>query len=685
MRPVTECLKSRGRPFLVAALLVAALAWVYWPVHRHDFIGCDDPDYVWRNPHVQAGLTGPNVLWALTTFDASNWHPLTWISHMLDVQLFGLNPGSHHLVNGLFHCANTLLLLLVLRRITGAFWRSALVAALFALHPLRVESVAWVAERKDVLSAFFFLLTLLAYSAYARTKAGNTVDGARNSPNPQRPFRGKAQPATTPLVTKPSTDQTKPQKGALWYLMALLCFAFGLMSKPMLVTLPFVLLLLDFWPLGRVGPQWAVRSSRSGLSTFWGLIIEKTPFFALTAISSVLTFVAQSRGYSIIELDKVPVAERVGNAVVSYLIYLKQMVWPAGLSPFYPFPKAAPAGFVAGSSLALLALSTLAVRLRRKQPHLTVGWFWYLGMLVPVIGLVQTGLQAHADRYTYLPSIGILLAVVWGIADLCRRRAWLQRPVCLLSGVVLAMIGTAAHAQVRLWRNTETLFAYALTVTTGNALAHQNLGTVLLNQGRVEEAAAHAQEALRIWPNFAEAHGTLGLCLALRGRAGEATAEYRAALKAKPHLFIAHYLLANALSAGGHEAEAIEEYRAALEIDPSHTVALNDLAWILATNPDARLRNGPAAVALAERACRLSQFRVPLFLGTLAGAYAAAGRFADAETTARQAVELAAAAGQASLAQKNRELGELYHSGKSYTESRDAAAQTVSTPAGDSK
>ncbi|HOX57716.1 MAG TPA: tetratricopeptide repeat protein [Candidatus Paceibacterota bacterium] len=790
---------------LLGLLLAAATLAAFWPVIHHDFVNCDDQAYVYENPALVAGLSWPAVVWAFTTGYAGNWHPLTWLSHLLDVQWFGLKAGGHHFTSLLLHVANTLLLFVVLRRMTGALWRSALVAALFALHPLHVESVAWIAERKDVLSAFFFLLTLWAYARYAEggrlqagvwrlEEAGRIQESGADATHHVRPPQfcdGERAPRAAPTASS--------LQPAAFYCLALIFLALGLMSKPMLVTLPFVLLLLDYWPLRRL----RLSTLNSQLSALWPLLREKLPFFALAAASSVVTFVVQQRAGAVAAVEVLPLDLRLENAVVSYAIYLAKTLWPSGLAIFYPYRYELSSGLLAAAVLAMIILTVLALISLRRQPYLAVGWFWFLGTLVPVIGIVQVGQQALADRYTYLPLIGVFLGVIWALAD------WLGatpasgpgRRIALFGVAVLALMACLAltRGQVRYWQDSETLFRHVLAVTTNNALAHHSLGDILAKRGRIEEAETHFAEAVRIKPRYAEALSDLGLTRVMRGKLEEGIGLYRAAIAAQPGNWRTHHNLARALCLQGKFDEAVPEYRAALELEPgasetrgafaavlvqlgrtneacqvfeealklkpndaaSHfqyaslllalgqaeaaarhfeaalqwapgnaeahrrygllladsgktqealahlreavrlrpgaeahynlgtlllqqgqpeqaveqfrqslrlkpdvPAVLNDLAWVLAANASDGARNGAEAASLAERACKLTEFREPLLLGTLAAAYAEAGRFAEARSTAQRAIEAAQAAGQAELAARNRELLKLYEAGK---------------------
>ena len=525
--------------FIILFLIGATLA-VFWPLKNHEFINLDDDEYVTENPHVQAGLTLKGLSWAFTTTQASNWHPLTWLSHMLDCQLYGLKPAGHHLTSLLFHIANTLLLFLVLRRMTGAIWGSSFVAALFALHPLHVESVAWVAERKDVLSTFFWMLTMWTYIRYA-----------------ERPRLNR-------------------------YLLVLLSFALGLMSKPMLVTLPLVLLLLDYWPLRRFKSIHPFR-----------LVLEKAPFFALSAVSSFLTFFAQRSGGTVGSLEAFPLETRMANALVSYVSYIGKMIWPHHLAVLYPYPDILPIWQVAEAGLLLVGLSALVILAARRRPYLVVGWLWYFGTLVPVIGLVQVGLQAMADRYTYVPLIGLFIMMAMGVPD--NLAGWRHRRIVLAisAGLLLSIFMIVTRLQVYHWENAITLFEHTLAVTSNNSVIHNNLGVVLAQQGKTQEAIAHYTEALRIKPDYTDAHNNLGVALARQGKTQEAIAHYTEALRIKPNYAEVHYNLGNALARQGKIQEAITHYTEALKIKPDYVGAHYNLG-------NALVRQGKTQEAIAH-------------------------------------------------------------------------------------
>ncbi len=478
----------RARPVLPAVLLAALVFAAFAPVSGFHFLVYDDYSYITNNAVVREGLTAPGLSWAFTTFRSANWHPLTWLSHMLDVELFGLDAGPHHLVNLLFHLANTLALFLVLRGMTAATWRSFVAAALFAIHPLHVESVAWVAQRKDVLSAFFLLLALAAYLRYVR-----------------RPGPGR-------------------------YVVVAGCFVAALLAKPMAVTLPFLLLLLDWWPLGRM----TADDARPGLpANLPKLALEKVPLVALSGLSCAVTVVAQRAGGA---LDTaIPLWVRLQNALLAYAAYLGKAVWPASLVILYPHPGASvSAAKVAAAGLLLALLTAAAVRLAGRRPHLLAGWLWYLGTLVPVIGLVQVGTQAMADRYTYIPLVGIFVAVTWEANGLRERLRLRSLYPAVTAGLVLGALLVVACIQVRCWRNSVTVFRHAVALTANNWVAHIDLGWALEQEGNLDEAMLHYREAIRIAPGHPYAHNNLGYLLALRGRTGEAIAHFREALRLSP-------------------------------------------------------------------------------------------------------------------------------------------------------
>jgi tetratricopeptide (TPR) repeat protein len=715
--------------FGVSLLLALGVFLIFGRTFGHGFVNFDDDSYFSANYHVKAGLTWKGTLWAFQTGYASNWHPLTWLSLMLDAQLFGTGPAGPHLTNVILHAANSVLLFLLLRRLTGALWPCALVAAIFAIHPLRAESVAWISERKDVLSGFFFMLTLLMYVRYVEQ------------------------------------SRVQNSKFKVAYGLALLCFALGLMSKPMLVTVPFVLLLLDYWPLNRFGPS--ASNTRPIREQIFGLVLEKLPFLVLSLVSCVVTVLAQKQAIKSVEV--LPPALRLDNALVAYVTYLAQTLWPKNLAVYYPYFNI-PVWQTAAAG-ALLVFITLSVFLTaRRSPYFLTGWLWYLGMLVPVIGLVQVGGQAHADRYTYLPQIGFLLAIVWVVRDLTAAWRWRRPIMIVVSTGLIAALTASAWQQTSFWRNDESLWTHTIACTSGNYTAHDNLGYVLAAQGRTAEAIEHYQKALEInancaethnnlgtaflnlgqldkalgyyqqalalEPGFAEAHNNLGILLTRRGKTTEAIEHYRKAIELNPNraeffnnlgnLLVTlgrtteavplfqkalevdpdnakvHYNLANIAFAQGQWQEAIDHYQPALkqmpdsvhahyqlglalerrgqvaaaeaqlqrviELDPLHVTAINNLAWLLATSLEPSLRDGPKAVKLARQAVQLSNGLSPQIVDTLAAAYAEAGQFPEAVQTARRALELSAAQNNQALAEVIRSQLKLFEAGSPYHE-----------------
>jgi tetratricopeptide (TPR) repeat protein len=518
---------------LVCVALVVVILAVYIQVGNHEFVNYDDESYVTKNPHVASGITGKNVMWAFTSVHSANWHPITWLSHMADAQLYGMNPRGHHLTNVAIHIVSTLLLLLLLLRLTGALWPSAFVAALFALHPLHVESVAWVAERKDVLSAFFWFLTLITYAEF--------------------------------------TEKRKP---ALYFL-ALLFFMLGLMSKPMLVTLPVVMLLMDFWPLDRFRPG----DRETGLSQLFRrgitLIKEKIPFFACSLASCIVTMYAQTAAMS--DLDVVSVPLRIGNALIAYVKYIGNMLWPHDLAMLYPYPRSLPLWQAISSLLVLLLVSGATVRSGRKYPYLAVGWFWYLVTLLPVIGLIQVGSQSMADRYTYIPLIGLFVMAAWGVRDLTKNLPYREGILALLASAVIITSAALTWQQTGYWRDSMTLYRHTLLVTTDNYLIHYNMGLTLERQRDMDGAIREYQETLRINPGYKQAHGSLGTVLDGKGELDAAMQEYHEALLIDPDYKDVHNNLGLALSHKGDLDGAIREYREALRIDPDYKEAHNNL------------------------------------------------------------------------------------------------------------
>jgi tetratricopeptide (TPR) repeat protein len=545
------------------ALATVTLA-VYWPVTRHGFIYFDDPPYITDNPTVQSGLTWHGLVWAFQIGYAAYWQPLTWISHMMDCQLFGLNPAGHHFVNILFHIANVLLLFLLLNRLTGSMWRSAFVAAFFAWHPLRVESVAWAAERKDVLSGFFWMLTLLAY---ARAMTGEKCLVTKN---------GDAPAPVVPPVTR---------HRSLFYFLALLFFACALMSKPIVVTLPFVLLLLDFWPLNRFASPLPARKAVN-------LFIEKLPFFALAVADSLVMVMAQKENPSVWSLTELPMNFRIENALVSYLRYVAKTIWPVDLALIYPYPHHWPVVVVLMSAALLAAWTAFSLWRIKKSPYLAVGWFWFLGMLVPVIGITQVGMQSMADRFTYLPGIGLLIVLVWGADELFKRPE--QKKFLAVAGAVAltGCLGVTA-IQINYWQNDLKLFAHAVEVTTDNYPAEVCLGEALQRAGRRDEAFALYADAVRLQPDYPLAQFDLAMSLLERGNSLEASNHLAIAAQLSPHDAVLQYDFGLLLAQRGNPGEAAAFFRAALAAKPDFADARRQLNQVLnGTNSPSSPANG---------------------------------------------------------------------------------------------
>jgi tetratricopeptide (TPR) repeat protein len=549
--------------------LVAITVLVFAPIRHHPFFSFDDPGYVRDNPRVKDGLTWEAVKWAMTSGYFANWHPLTWISHMLDIQLFGLNPGPQHVVNLLFHVADVVLLFAVFFTMTKQVGRSAFVAALFAIHPMHVESVAWISERKDVLSTFFWLLTTLAYIQYVR------------------------------------------RRSARWYATVVVLFALGLMVKPMLVTLPCVLFLLDIWPL---------RRATIGVDTLkvWSrLALEKVPLLALAAASSVITVIVQRQAGAVESLTRLPIIIRAANAIIAYGTYLQKLIWPTRLAVLYPYPDQIVALTLAAHFIVLTAITVGVVRVRRHHPYLLVGWAWFLGTLVPVIGLVQVGKQSMADRYTYVPAIGLFILVAWGIPALVQRFRVANYALSALAAASIAALGLVARTQVGYWKSSISLWTHTIEVTGDNYLAennigwdyatekrhdeaiphylksvklsprfiggHTNLALSLVAVGRLDEAIAHYNTALSVIPDNALVHGNLGVALAKQGKLTEAIAHYREAIRLKPDYDEAHSALGLALARQGLVDEAIQHYTEALRLNPRLAEAHSNYGTVLAS------------------------------------------------------------------------------------------------------
>jgi protein O-mannosyl-transferase len=746
----TEILQA----LLICALLAGGTTLAFFNVKNADFVKLDDPVYIVNNPIVQEGLTGGNIKWALRTFYFSNWHPLTWLSYMADCDLFGVNARAFHLVNLGFHVGNTLLLFLLLTRLTGAMWASGIVAAFFGWHPLHVESVAWISERKDVLSTLFWLLTMWAYAEYTKRQSRS------------------------------------------WYAGMLVFFVLGLMGKAMLVTLPFVLLLMDVWPLRRLDLNtsgWPRAAKR--------LILEKLPLFILAGGASYVAYVAQAG--AVRSIGEWMLSERTENTLISYARYLGKTFWPVELAVFYPHPAAGWQGWQVMAAVILLAVISLtAFFAARTRPYLFTGWFWFVGTLVPVIGLVQIGSQSIADRYMYVPSIGLFVAVVWGLRELVGTQRARKVVASGITVAALFMCAVLTARQVEHWKNDLALFVHAERITSphivtldhlitgflysgrtneanarvkaamevapheyvtwyhaGNMFAaggepgkavehyqkglrlnpgcpelnsrmgialhrqgrleeaiahyrraqeagsreaevnlanalvgvgdagsaateyvammpnqpdsarlHCDLGGVYVQKGRFEEAVRHLKEAVRLKPDYGEAHLRLGMALGGERKFLEASEHLQNAAKLNPNDPLPHQWLALAWTEVSDMEKAIAEYRQAIRIKPDLAPALNNLAWLVATHPEAKFRDGKEAIELAERACELTKRKQPVFLGTLAAAYAEGGRFQDAVTTAERAIALAESERQEKVVEKNRELLKSYRAGQPWRE-----------------
>jgi protein O-mannosyl-transferase len=664
------------RNWLAPLALAGLTLLVFWRVSHHEFLNYDDPDYVTNNPHVKEGLKRDAIRWAFTKLhgEATYWHPITWLSHMLDCDLFGLNPAAHHLINAIIHSLNVILLFALLNNVTGAFWRSLFVAAIFGLHPIQVDTVAWVAERKNVLSTIFLFSTLLFYARYARQPSWRS------------------------------------------YLLTIGAYALGLMTKPMLVTVPGILVLLDFWPLRRF--RFATPAHEPSRATTpvgnARLVAEKVPFLVMAIASAAVTLLSHKtlgmEHYS----HGLPLSLRLANAVVSYVRYIGKIIWPHNLAVFYPHPGAWPIRAVTGSVLLLLVASFIAFRCWRRYPFVTMGWCWFLGTLVPVLGIVQAGYQAMADRFGYVPMIGLLIAATWGISEwigsrfspipsnAVSRTITPATPLALIGSVAIAGCILTTSIQLGYWQNSETLWRHALAVTHNNFIAHHNLGHILTLQEKYDEALQHTSEALRLRPDLIESHYTLG-CIKDRqhkydeaiacyektlemkwdwaevhralltacytaGHTNKAIAHLERLLKLAPENPGGHVELAQALTAENRLAEAVQHYQDAIRLNPNWPVPLNNLSWIFATAADDKLRKSAEAISLAQRACELTNWRAPLTIGTLAAAYAEHGEFEKAIELAEQARTLAEQGQNAELIARNDKLIALYRQKKPYHE-----------------
>ena len=673
---------AQRKVWLICLALVALTLAVFGRTAADEFISLDDDVFVWNNPNVTNGLSFAGVAHVFAHGDKFIWDPMTTVSHMADYQVYGLHAGGHHLTNVLLHALAAALLFLALRRMTGALWPSAVVAALFAIHPMRVESVAWVTERKDVLSGVFFMLVLWAYARYA------------------------------------NLSKVQSPKSKVFYVLALLCFGLGLMSKAMLVTVPMLLLVLDWWPLNRFE-----RPNASGeggwwgrLPAFWRLVVEKVPLLMLSVAAGVIELLALAPAKAGAAHVKFPMSLRLENALNSTIIYVWKMIFPTRLAVFYPHATHdLPAGQVLMLGTTLAVISMVAFTCWRRYPYVTAGWLWYLIMVGPVLGVVRLGAEAWADRYTYLPHIGLYFALTWLVLEVVPAN-WRLRRVWLASGAVavIAVLAVLAFVQTGYWRDSETLWKRALAVTSDNYLAEYNYGMILIQQGQVDAGKGHLQRAVAIQPAYSDAHNNLGSVYLQQGRLDDAIAEYEAAEKLDPtdsmiqynlgvacfqtgrtNEAVAHFAetvalepddavaqdsLGKLLFQGGKVDEAVAHLQKALALQPGLAQAQTDLGWVawsLATSPDAAQRNGARAVPLADEVVRLSGGRNAGFLFTLAAAEAEAGRFDDAVAMAGRAQQVAREQGNASLAQFLGAQAELFKQSKPYRESNPTNGNAV--------
>ena len=660
-----------GRNFL-CTVLFAVTVLVFWRALSCDFQFYDEKDYLLDNPNVSSGLNWSNLAWAFVP-NKANWYPLTWISHMLDFEMFGRQAWGHHLTNVLFHSANGVLLFLILRRMTGALWRSFIVSALFAVHPLRVESVAWISERKDILSAFFGLLALWTYVRFV--------------------------------------EESRKQNGRTKYFygLLLLFFACSLMSKAMLVTFPFVLLLLDYWPFRRLG----VQGSKLEIGK---LIVEKIPLFLLIVPVSVVACVAQKNGGQFVL--HVPLGMRIETAIINYLLYFLKMLWPVNLSVLYPYPYSWPMGVLLSAIIFVLGISGIAFAIRKAHPCFLTGWLWYLGTLVPVVGFIPLGAQSMANHYTYFPMIGILFAVVWLIGDLWKR--FPQRAVVVLPAVTLAVFALCTIrtcAEINYWKDSTTLWTRAIAVTKDNWMAHCCLGNILspgdsgleefqkstainpdyaesqrglavllMMRNRFSDAIGPLQKAVVLEPQNGWAYNGLGYCYLATGQGTKAVQVVLKAVEIEPQN--SNYLddlartvyasdspqqtISNFLQTAQNDPEAFKKFLQAVDMDTKHAEFFYNLAWNFATYSDAKLRNGNDAISLARRACEITGYRTAPCLIALAAGYAEAGQFDMAISTGEKAVTLAEQNGQTNFLKKAHELSKMFHNHQAYHESSPA-------------
>jgi len=630
------------------------------------FVSYDDPDYITSNHLVQQGLTFEGLSWAFGRIHGTEtyWHPITWVTHMFDCQFFGLNPKGHHLTSLLFHAGNVVLLFIFLNGATKSPWTSAAIAGLFAVHPLQVESIAWVTERKNLVSTFFSLLTLISYSRFITSKKVGR------------------------------------------YILTLVLFALALMSKPAVVTLPCVMLLLDFWPFrrmtifdqnGRVNLQTVLKSK--------SVFVEKIPFLLLSMVSSTLTLAAHQDLGMLAPATKPPLELSLGNIFVSYVTYIRKFFLPNDLAVFYPFPTSIPISETFGCIGLLAAITFFAIFVARKSPYVTVGWFWFVGVLVPMTGIVHVGIQAMADRFMYLPIIGLLVAICFGVRNWLANKKFTWGAGAVVTGGALVICVAVARAQVPHWKNDYEMFEHARQVTKDNYMAYTAVGGIYLRQGDFDRAMTNFAVALEIRPTFPDIHLSLGYAMLYRGRFSDAEKEFLEALRLQPRYPEARVNLAKSYQFMGNLDAAVSNYqqalvlqpnsaeghlrlgdvllmkgqfreagvhlRQALDLQPDSVEALGRLAWLLATHNNSNVRNGAEAVQLAEKACKLTSFSQAQPLNALAAAYAEVGDFKQAEATAERALQVAQSKNQAALVKMTQALLELYRAGKPCREGND--------------
>jgi len=653
--------KDGWRVLTVCLVIGLGTIALYAPAFNFSFVSYNDPAYVVNNPHVNKGLAGA-FAWAFQAGQGKVWQPLTWLSHALDCQIYGLHPGGHHATSLILHALNSMLVFLVLRQLTGTFWRSAAVAAFFAWHPLHVEVAAWIAERKDVLCAFFWLLALWAYACYVENSK------ARHS------------------------------SSKLYYVCAVVLFALALMSNPVAVTLPLVLFFLDWWPLGRLAPDGHVAKQ-----VVVSLVVEKIPFLVLSIASSVMTFITIEGNHILDPMAQIDFRIRFVNAGMSYFRYLAKSFWPSDLGAVYPLVLRRPMLQVIGVALVLVAISVVAIQARKTRPYWLVGWLWFLATLFPLLNVAQMGSLPMADHYMYLPSIGLWMLICWEAYDLASP---LRHPRSVLGGLcalLLAACCVASWIQIGYWKNEETILS-RIPDSKSNPQGHAEYTAYLLLHGQIPQAEAECQKAITLFPDSATFQALMGDILSAEGKSDEAIEKYKLALRLDPnsniarvalgHAFLAkkhvaeaaeefkavihdqpknfeaHALLAKALLLQGQTAAAAAEFRSSLNLEANQPETLNEFAWLLATDPHAEIRRGADAVQLARRACELARGQEPSFLGTLAAAYAETGDFDKAVAAGQAAHDLALAQGRKPLAATNEQLLALYRAHKPFRENQ---------------